>query len=497
MNTFLDEATLEQAILDLFGELNYQTAHGPAIGPNGETPERASYAEVVLHSRLRAALERFNPGLPTDALEAAIKTVTRSEGGTLLEENRRFQTFLVDGVAVEYAGPDGRPTHGLVRIFDFDNPDNNDWLAVNQFSVAEKASGKPHPDRRPDVVVFVNGLPLAVLELKNPADTQATLRKAFGQLQTYKQQMPDLFVCNELLVVSDGNEARLGTISSDWERFSPWKTIDGRPPFERSDYEVLLRGVFDKQRLLDIVRGFIVFDDGPHALIKKLAAYHQYHAVKAAVERTVEAVRRPKDHRIGVVWHTQGSGKSLTMVFYAGQLVLHSDLKNPTLVLITDRNDLDGQLYQNFAACRDLLRQEPAQAESATDLRQKLSVAAGGIIFSTIQLFHTDDDGPHPVLTERGNVIVIADEAHRSQYGLQAKVDKETGELSYGFARNLRDALPNAAFIGFTGTPIETEDKVTTNASVRSSIRPTTSSRPWRTGPRCRFTTRAAWPSWN
>lgn len=464
MSSFLDEAALEQAVLALFRELGYQTVYGPAIGPNSDTPERDSYAEVILPARLRAALERINTELPASAIDAAVKTITRSEGGTLLEENHRFHKFLTDGVPVEYAGADGRPIHGLVRLFDFENPDNNDWLAVNQFSVAESASGKPHPDRRPDVVVFVNGLPLVVFELKNPADTQATLKKAYSQLQTYKQGMPDLFLWNALLVVSDGNEAKVGTISSDWERFSPWKTIDGEElaPQTVLPYEVLLRGVFAKERLLDIVRGFVVFDDGPHALLKKVAAYHQYHAVKKAVARTVEALRNEKDHRVGVVWHTQGSGKSLTMVFYAGQLVLHPELKNPTLVFITDRNDLDGQLYQNFVACQDLVRQEPRQAESALDLREKLSVSAGGVVFSTIQLFRAEE-GRHPVVTERGNVVVIADEAHRSQYGLQAKVDAESGEVSYGFARNLRDALPNAAYVGFTGTPIETGDKVTTN----------------------------------
>lgn len=342
--SFLNEATLEQAVLDLFRELGYQTLHGPAIGPSGDQSERASYAVVLLEGRLREALRRINPTLPPEALAAALRTIIGSEGGTLLEENRRLHGYAVNGVPVEYAGPDGRPTHGLVRLFDFENLENNDWLVVNQFTVAEQTSGKPHPDRRPDVVVFVNGLPLALWELKNPADTQATLKKAHGQLQTYKQVMPDLFLWNALLVVSDGNEAKLGTISSDWERFAPWKTVDGEglAPDSLPPYEVLLRGVFDRSRLLDIVRGFLVFDDGRHALVKKVAAYHQYHAVKKAVVRTVEAIRREKDHRIGVVWHTQGSGKSLTMVFYAGQLVLHPELKNPTLVFITDRNDLDG-----------------------------------------------------------------------------------------------------------------------------------------------------------
>lgn len=460
MSAFLSESAVEQAVMSLFGALGYQTAHGPDIGPNGSAAERASFAEVVLFGRLRATLQKINPGLPANAIEGAVGILTRSEGGTLPEENRRFHDFLTNGVAVEYTGHDGRPANGLVKVFEFTDPTKNDWLAVNQFAVAEKQAGKPHADRRPDVVVFVNGLPLAVIELKNPADTQATLKKAYGQLCTYKTEMPDLFTTNELLVVSDGLEAKLGTISSDWERFSPWKSVGGaRAADTVPQYEVLIKGVFDRSRLLEIVRGFVVFDDGPHATVKKVAGYHQYDAVRKAVAATVEAVRKPKDHRIGVVWHTQGSGKSLSMVFYAGQLVQHADLKNPTVVMLTDRNDLDGQLFQNFAACRDLIRQDPVQAESADDLRDRLNVSAGGIVFTTIQKFREQTGA----VTDRTNVIVVADEAHRSQYGLDTKVDKETGEVTSGFARNLRVALPNAAFIGFTGTPVDTADKVTTN----------------------------------
>lgn len=464
-NPFANEDTLEQAVLEWLRGLGYQAAYGPDIGPNGSAPERPSYSAVVLEDRLRTALAKINPGVPADGIDAAVKTVTRSEGGTLVEENRRFHTFVTAGVDVEYTGPDGRPAHGKVWLFDFDHPDDNDWLAVNQFTIIDRASGKVLPDARPDVVVFVNGLPLAVVELKNPADTQANVRKAYNQLQTYKLKCPDLFTTNELLVVADGPEARAGTISSDYERFQPWKTIDGTGPAPAAVLaaEVLVRGLFDRSRLLDVVRGFVVFDDGPDAVIKKAAAYHQYHAVRKAVERTVEVVRAAKDRRVGVVWHTQGSGKSLTMVFYAGRLVAHPALQNPTLVILTDRNDLDDQLFGTFTACRDLVRQEPQRASTRAELRKLLSVAVGGVIFTTIQKFFPDDEeDKHPRLTDRRNVIVIADEAHRGQYNFKANLDKG-GDFEYGFAQHIRDALPNAAFVGFTGTPVETGDKITTN----------------------------------
>ncbi len=465
MNTFANEETLEQAVLEWLRGLGYQTAYGPDIGPNGSAPERPSYKDVILEDRLRTALARINPGIPADRIEAAVRTITRSEGGTLIEENRRFHSFVTDGIDIEYTGPDGRPTHGKVWLFDFNNTDNNDWLAVNQFTIIDRATGKAFSDARPDVVVFINGLPLAVIELKNPADTQANIRKAYNQLQTYKLKCPDLFTTNELLVAADGGEARVGTISSDWERFQPWKTIDGNglAPTSLFQTEVLLRGLFDKSRLLDVIRGFVVFDDGPDALVKKAAAYHQYHAVKKAVERTTAAVQVGMDRRIGVVWHTQGSGKSLTMVFYAGQLIAHQALQNPTIVLLTDRNDLDDQLFGTFTACRELVRQEPQRATTRAELRKLLSVAAGGVVFTTIQKFFPDDsEDKHPQLTDRRNVVVIADEAHRGQYNFAANLEKG-GDFAYGFAQHIREALPNAAFVGFTGTPVETADKVTTN----------------------------------
>lgn len=464
MNAFTNEDTLEQAVLEWLGSLGYQVAHGPDIGPNGSAPERPNYSTVILEGRFRTALAKINPSIPDDGIDAAMKTVMRSEGGTLIEENRRFHKFVTDGVDTEYTGANGKVTHGKVWLFDFANPENNDWLAVNQFTICDRASGKVMSDARPDIVIFVNGLPLAVVELKNPADTQATVRKAYNQLQTYKLKCPDLFTTNELLVVADGGEARVGTISSDWERFQPWKTIDGTPPPESLlQTEILFRGLFDPSRLLDMARGFVVYDDGPDALIKKAAAYHQYHAVRKAIERTVAVVKAGTDRRVGVVWHTQGSGKSLTMVFYAGRLIAHSALQNPTVVILTDRNDLDDQLFGTFTACQDLLRQEPQRATTRSELRKLLSVVAGGVIFTTIQKFFPDDgDDKHPRLTDRKNVVVIADEAHRGQYNFAANLGKE-GDFEYGFAQHVRDALPNAAFVGFTGTPVETADKVTTN----------------------------------
>jgi type I restriction enzyme, R subunit len=386
-----------------------------------------------------------------------------------VERNRTVHHMLVDGVTVEYRRPDGSIAGAQARVLDFETLENNDWLAVNQFTVAEGQH-----NRRPDVVVFVNGLPLAVLELKNPADENATIWTAFQQLQTYQLQIPALFAYNAALVVSDGVEARIGALGAGREWFKPWRTITGREAAgtHLAELQVVLEGVFDHRRFLDLVRYFIVFEDaGGGTLAKKVAGYHQFHAVNVAVEETLraaQAIRRvaegpgryeagarpggePGDRRVGVVWHTQGSGKSLTMAFYAGRVILHPEMANPTIVVLTDRNDLDDQLFGTFSRCRDLLRQPPAQAESRTDLRAKLRVEAGGVVFTTIQKFFPEEKGDrHPVLSERRNIVVIADEAHRSQY-----------DFIDGFARHMRDALPNAAFIGFTGTPIELTDKNT------------------------------------
>ena len=353
--------------------------------------------------------------------------------------------MLVDGVNVEFTRLDGSIAGAQAQVLDFENPENNDWVAVNQFTVAEGQH-----TRRPDVVLFVNGLPIAVLELKNPADENATIWTAFNQLQTYKREIANLFVYNALLVVSDGMDARVGSLSADAERFMPWRTVEGEElaPASMPQLQVVIQGLFEKRRLLDFIRFFIVFeDDGSEAPIKKIAGYHQFHAVNKAVQTTLEATRESGDGRAGVVWHTQGSGKSLTMVFYAGRLVLHPKLQNPTIVVITDRNDLDDQLFGTFSRCDELLRQEPVQAVDRDHLQMLLQVSSAGIVFTTIQKFMPAEGDRYPELSDRRNIIVIADEAHRSQYDF---VD--------GFARHMRDALPNASFIGFTGTPIEKAD---------------------------------------
>ena len=455
MQAFLSEKALEEAVLDLFRRLGWATARGPEL-----SGERAS-KDVVLVGRLRAALARLNPGLPPAAVESAVAALLRPEGGSLLEENQRFHRFVTEGIPVEVESAGQRSTRSL-RLFDPDDLDANDWLAVQQLTVSEPATGRPHPDRRPDMVAFINGLPLGLLELKNPADRQATTQKAFRQLQTYRQAMPDLFAFNELLAVTDGLDARLGTLSSDWERFAPWNTIDGGdlPPGVPA-YESLLRGVFDKARLLDIVRRFVLFEAERDRTVKKVAGYHQYHAVLKAEASVVQAVRA--GHKAGVVWHTQGAGKSLTMAFLAARLAQNPELRNPTLLVLTDRRDLDDQLFGTFCGCAEFLRQTPQQAEDRDGMRKLLAVPSGGIVFSTIQKFDLlEGEARHPALTLRENVVVIADEAHRSQYGFAADV-KDDGSLRLGFAQHLRDALPQATFLGFTGTPIDTADKVTVN----------------------------------
>ena len=467
--TTLTEADVEQAALAWLSALGWQTAHGPDIAPDTPNAERDDYGQVVLERRLRAALDALNPGLPTSALDDAFRNLTRPEGPNLEARNRAFHRMLVNGVEVEYREPEGRVRGDQVRVLDFDNPANNDWLAVNQFTVTEDQS-----TRRPDVVLFVNGLPLGVIELKNPADEDATIWTAWQQLQTYKSELPALFSMNEALMVSDGTEARLGTLTSGREWFKPWRTVTGETladPY-MTELQVMLEGVFEPGRFLALVRDFIVFDDdGSGALVKKMAGYHQFHAVRVAVDETLRAAKlqraeariaeeeghyeaghtpggEPGDRRIGVVWHTQGSGKSLTMAFYTGAIVREPAMENPTVVVLTDRNDLDDQLFGTFARCQDLLRQPPTQAESRADLRSKLSVNAGGVVFTTIQKFFPEEKGDtHPTLSDRRNIVVIADEAHRSQYDF---VD--------GFARHMRDALPNASFVGFTGTPIELQD---------------------------------------
>ena len=494
----ISESTLENTVLTWLENLGYDIEHGPDIAFDGVKPERdssANYTDVVLIGRLRESLERINPEIPREAIDEAIRKITRPESPSLIENNQAFHRMLTDGMDVSWMA-DGGEKHDKVWLLNVENSDDNDWLAVNQFTVIENKR-----ERRPDVVLFINGLPLAVVELKNPADEKATIRHAFNQLQTYKDQIPSLFVYNELLVISDGLQARAGTLTAGWDRFMPWRTIDGtdlyrEPGNERQTdgivqegLKTLIRALFDRNRFLDYVLNFITFehDGGDTSTIsKKAAAYHQYHAVNKAVECTLSAcgidaprglvygrfleaekgdpfqVKEPgaqygtgtshfDNRRVGVIWHTQGSGKSLSMVFYAGKIIRHPYMENPTLVVVTDRNDLDDQLFGTFASNKDLLRQKPVQADSRTHLRELLSVASGGVVFTTIQKFFPDQKGDtHPELSSRRNIVVIADEAHRSQY-----------DFIDGFARHMHDALPNASFIGFTGTPIESSDKNT------------------------------------
>jgi type I restriction enzyme R subunit len=499
--TLLAESDVESAALAWLEALGWTVKHGDEIAPDGAAAERRDFSQVVLERRLRDALAALNPYLPAEALEDAFRRLTQPAGADLPARNRAFHQMLTEGVPVEYRAADGGIRGAQVQVIDFDHPLNNDWLAVNQFAVVENRHA-----RRPDVVLFVNGLPLVLIELKNPTDERADIWKAYQQLQTYRAELPTLFTFNEMLVISDGLEARLGVLDAGREWFKPWRTITGedfypplpspsgkvrggeglpsplgRPPDggrwaggegpRVPELQVLLEGVFAPERFLDLLRHFIVFEEDHSRLTKKIAGYHQFHAVRVAVEETLRAAnlgqaareesrgylarRQPGgqrgDRRIGVIWHTQGSGKSLTMVFYAGRIIREPAMQNPTIVVLTDRNDLDDQLFGTFARCQDLLRQPPVQAQSRAHLRQLLSVQAGGVIFTTIQKFFPEEKGDrHSLLSERRNIVVIADEAHRSQY-----------DFIDGFARHMRDALPNASFIAFTGTPIELADKNT------------------------------------
>ena len=467
--TTINESVVEEAALEWLAGLGWQVAHGPDIAPDTPNAERSDYDQVALERRLRDALAELNPALPATAVEDAFRKLTHPQGPTLEARNRAFHRMLVDGVTVEYHTANGDIRGAQARVVDFDSPSNNDWLAVNQFTVTENKH-----NRRPDLVLFVNGLPLCIIELKNPADEDVTIWTAWQQLQTYKAELSNLFAMNEMLMVSDGIQSRIGALTAGTEWFKPWRTITGETLADpnMTELQVMLEGVCAPSGFLQMVRDFIVFeDDGSGALIKKMAGYHQFHAVQVAVDETLRAAElqraaaqvadergryeagrkpggAPGDHRIGVVWHTQGSGKSLTMAFYAGAIIREPAMENPTIVVLTDRNDLDDQLFGTFSRCRDLLRQPPAQAENRADLRSKLSVQSGGVVFTTIQKFFPEANGDtHPSLSDRRNVVVIADEAHRSQYDF---VD--------GYARHMRDAVPNASFVGFTGTPIELQD---------------------------------------
>jgi len=450
-----DEDQLEQAGLNWFKELDYTYMNGYDISPGGKYQERESHKEVVLEERLRNALYSINSEIPNKAIESAIREVLIPKEPSMLENNRNFHRMVTDGIDVEYEREDGSIKYDKVWLFDKEEKNNNDWLVVNQFTVQEGEY-----TRRPDIVVFINGLPLVVMELKSAVAENATINTAYNKLQNYKDQIPSLFTYNEILIISDGHNARAGTITSNIERFMTWRTIDGEEiaPKGIPELEVLIKGIFDRERFLELVHNFILFQDDGLNITKIFAAYHQYHAVRKAIDSTEHAMGDEGDRRIGVIWHTQGSGKSLSMVFYSGKLVLGMD--NPTIIVITDRNDLDDQLFSTFSKSSQLLRQKPKQADNREDLKDLLSVESGGIVFTTIQKF---EEGDSP-LTERENIIVIVDEAHRSQYGFDPNIKKidDKAETKYGYAKYMRDALPNASYIGFTGTPIDFIDRNTT-----------------------------------
>ena len=498
--TRITESAIEELVIELLEKQDYEYVSGPDIAPDGVKAERRSFEDVLLLKRLKNAVNRINAKIPPDAREDAIKQIQNLNSSELITNNETFHRMLTEGIKVSYQ-KDGVERGDLVWLIDFKNPENNEFLVVNQFTVIEGNINK-----RPDIILFVNGIPLVIIELKNPADEQATVTSAFRQIQTYKQMIPSLFNYNSFVVISDGLEAKAGTISSGYSHFMAWKSIDGKRDESNliSQLETLIRGMLNKKTLLDIIRHFIVFDKSKKEdketgitsiyTIKKLAYYHQYFAVNKAVESTLRAsgyisetsvdnlkvAESPEnfglnsvktqpigDHKGGVIWHTQGSGKSLSMVFFAGKIILTLD--NPTIVVITDRNDLDDQLFDTFAASKQLLRQDPVQAENREHLKELLNVVSGGVVFTTIQKFQPEEGNVYPKLSDRRNIIVIVDEAHRTQYGFKAKTIDEKDEQGnvigkktvYGFAKYLRDALPNATYIGFTGTPIEKEDRNT------------------------------------
>ena len=462
----MTEDQLEQETLGWLSELGYVHLYGPDIACDGSNPERESYHDVLLTMRLRTAIARLNPQVPLAAREDALRQVLELGVPVQLSANRLFHRLLVGGVPVQYQ-KDGETRGDFVRLIDWADARANEWLAINQFSI----QGPKHT-RRPDIILFVNGLPLVLLELKNSADVHADLNKAFNQIQTYKEQIPDVFHYNEILVISDGSEARMGSLSADIERFARWRTIDGvtvDPLGEFNELETLVRGVLQPAMLLDYLRYFVLFEDDGQ-LVKKIAGYHQFHAVRAAIQQVVSASRPGGTHKGGVVWHTQGSGKSITMTCFAARVMQESAMENPTIVVITDRNDLDGQLFGVFSLSQDLLREQPVQVVTRSDLREKLANRpSGGIVFATIQKFMPgEDEDSFPVLSTRSNIVVVADEAHRTQYGFSAslkvqdvKVAEASARYQVGYAQHLRDALPNATFVAFTGTPVSSEDRDT------------------------------------
>jgi type I restriction enzyme R subunit len=462
----MTEDQLEQETLGWLADVGYTHLYGPDIAHDGDNPERQNYREVVLSMRLRAAIARLNPHVPLAARDEAVRQVLDLGLPAQLSANRLFHRLLVSGVPVQYQ-KDGETRGDFVRLIDWANVANNELLAVNQFSI----QGPKHT-RRPDIILFINGLPLVLLELKNPADVNADLVKAYDQIQTYKEQIPDVFEYNEVLVISDGSEARMGSLSANIERFARWRTIDGLtvdPLGEFNELETLIHGVLKPEALLDYLRYFVLFEDDGK-LVKKIAGYHQFHAVRAAINQVVRASRPGGSNKGGVVWHTQGSGKSITMTCFAARVMQAAEMENPTIVVITDRNDLDGQLFGVFSLSQDLLREQPVQATTRGDLRERLSNRpSGGIVFATIQKFMPgEDEDSFPVLSTRSNIVVIADEAHRTQYGFSATLKapelqaaETQARYQVGYAQHLRDALPNATFIAFTGTPVASEDRNT------------------------------------
>lgn len=472
----MTEDQLEQITLDWFRSQGYDYAYGPDIGHDGDNPERPDYTSVILPKRLTSSLSALNTTIPEFIINEVVSLLQKPKHLTLLANNRQFHEWLLDGVPVEVER-NGRKIGDRVKLVDFAKPEKNQFLVVNQFTIL----GTKQP-RRPDIVVFINGLPIAVIELKNPADEQADIWSAFQQLQTYKQEISDLFVFNEALIISDGINARLGSLTADQERFMRWRTLksENEKPLLEFELETLVKGFFDRELFLDYLRYFILYENNGDTLIKKIAGYHQFHAVREAVKATIvasyhdaDSVAEPRtdwSRRVtpgckkgGVVWHTQGSGKSISMACFAGKLLQQPEMKNPTLLIVTDRNDLDGQLFETFCMAQMLLKQTPVQVENVDELRELLSARpSGGIIFTTIQKFQIKDgEERFPILNNRHNLVVIADEAHRSHYGDKATLNKKTGAYTYGFSKNMRDALPNATFVGFTGTPISQEDKDT------------------------------------
>lgn len=457
----MNEDDLEQLCLDWFREGGYEVAYGPDLLVHEDNPdgERLDVRQILLTSRVRAALEKLNPDIPVSCIDEAVDVLSKPKHPSLIANNRAFHEMVLDGVPVEYER-DGRRVGDRVKLFDFKAPLNNAFLVVNQYTTQGSKQL-----RRPDVIVFVNGIPLSVLELKSPTDLNADIWKAFQQLETYKAEISDLMVFNEALVISDGYNARVGSLTAPKERFTPWRTIKSEKDKPLLEYELekVVRGFFDRELFMDFIQHFVLFEVDGNETIKKIAAYHQFHAVREAVNAVVTASRPDGDRRGGVVWHTQGSGKSISMSCFAGKLIQRSEMNNPTLVVVTDRSDLDGQLYKTFSNAKSLLKQDPVQIDSRDDLRDILKGRpVGGIIFTTIQKFTTkDNEARFPELSDRENIVVISDEAHRSQYGIKAKLNTKTNTYQYGYAKHLRDALPNATFIGFTGTPIETGDKST------------------------------------